>query len=228
MLCRYANIPARLVSGFLPGELKDGVYLVREKHKHIWTEVFFPKIGWITFDATEGSEDVTDYNQNQQQQQTGFLQWLKSNGTRIVIGTLIVALLLFVLRNEILNRLSHRKPKIRTLSERPTTNIEIATLYVEQCNRLKRIGLPRPPALTPDEYNRLLTTRLGTLSPELIAAWQDLTALQNRFRYGAETANESDVAAANSAARAIETALKTIDRKALKQALATPTNPQTA
>lgn len=54
VLLRAEGIPARYVTGFLPGEFNDvgGDYIVRESDAHAWVEVFFPGYGWITFDPT--------------------------------------------------------------------------------------------------------------------------------------------------------------------------------
>ena len=45
-------IPTRLVQGFLPGTVKDGVTTVEIKDAHAWVEVYFPGYGWIPFDPT--------------------------------------------------------------------------------------------------------------------------------------------------------------------------------
>lgn len=60
VMCLYADIPARVVSGFTLAEQdpQTGEYLVREAHRHLWTEVFFEGVGWVPFDATEGAEVV--------------------------------------------------------------------------------------------------------------------------------------------------------------------------
>lgn len=54
VMLRSIGIPARYVTGFLPGEYNDvgGDYIVRESDAHAWVEVFFPDFGWITFDPT--------------------------------------------------------------------------------------------------------------------------------------------------------------------------------
>ena len=51
---RTQGIPARYVTGFLPGEYNDvgGDYIIRESDAHAWVEVYFPGYGWITFDPT--------------------------------------------------------------------------------------------------------------------------------------------------------------------------------
>jgi transglutaminase-like putative cysteine protease len=54
MMLRSIGIPARYVTGFLPGEFNDigGDYIVRESDAHAWVEVYFPDYGWMTFDPT--------------------------------------------------------------------------------------------------------------------------------------------------------------------------------
>jgi transglutaminase-like putative cysteine protease len=54
ILVRSLGIPARYVTGFLPGEYNDvgGDYIVRQSDAHAWVEVYFADAGWITFDPT--------------------------------------------------------------------------------------------------------------------------------------------------------------------------------
>ena len=54
VMLRSIGIPARLASGFLPGEYNpvSGSWTVRRKHYHTWTEAWFPPYGWVEFDAT--------------------------------------------------------------------------------------------------------------------------------------------------------------------------------
>jgi hypothetical protein len=54
VMLRTVGIPARLVTGYLPGEWNDygGYYTVRQRDAHAWVEVYFPRSGWITFDPT--------------------------------------------------------------------------------------------------------------------------------------------------------------------------------
>ncbi len=53
VLLRADSIPARVVTGYLPGARQpDGRFLSRESQAHAWVEVYFPQYGWITFDPT--------------------------------------------------------------------------------------------------------------------------------------------------------------------------------
>ncbi|HEY5595279.1 MAG TPA: DUF3488 and transglutaminase-like domain-containing protein [Nitrospiria bacterium] len=54
LLLRSIGIPARFVTGFLPGEWNEfgKYYTVRQSNAHAWVEVWFPESGWIPFDPT--------------------------------------------------------------------------------------------------------------------------------------------------------------------------------
>lgn len=54
VMARQVGVPARLATGFAPGEYDDvnGRFVVRERDAHAWAEVWFPGVGWIPFDPT--------------------------------------------------------------------------------------------------------------------------------------------------------------------------------
>ena len=54
VLLRAEGVPARVASGFAPGEFDPatGTSTVRENHAHSWVEVYFPRYGWITFEPS--------------------------------------------------------------------------------------------------------------------------------------------------------------------------------
>ncbi|MDP6452016.1 MAG: transglutaminase domain-containing protein [SAR202 cluster bacterium] len=58
LLARASGIPARLVSGYLPGQLDplSGTYVVRHSDAHVWAEIYFDGIGWVPFDSTPRPE----------------------------------------------------------------------------------------------------------------------------------------------------------------------------
>ncbi len=51
---RVAGVPTRYIEGYLmpSKQNKDGLYEVRNTNGHAWVEVYFPEIGWLTFDPT--------------------------------------------------------------------------------------------------------------------------------------------------------------------------------
>lgn len=66
VMARIAGVPARLATGFAPGEWDavGGRFVVREREAHAWAEVWFPEAGWVTFDPTAqvplaGTEEAT-------------------------------------------------------------------------------------------------------------------------------------------------------------------------
>ncbi|MFL5843467.1 MAG: transglutaminaseTgpA domain-containing protein [Solirubrobacteraceae bacterium] len=56
LLLRMGGVPARVSSGFSPGTFDGGrdEWVVRDVDAHSWVEVYFPRLGWVTFDPTPG------------------------------------------------------------------------------------------------------------------------------------------------------------------------------
>jgi hypothetical protein len=54
LMLRSLGIPARLVTGYLGGELNpiEGYYVVRESNSHAWVEAYLQPAGWTVFDPT--------------------------------------------------------------------------------------------------------------------------------------------------------------------------------
>lgn len=68
VLLRALDIPARWVKGFTAGEeldqTEDGqfVYEVTNGNAHSWVEVYFPEVGWVPFEPTQGFENYADFS----------------------------------------------------------------------------------------------------------------------------------------------------------------------
>lgn len=59
LLLRAAGIPARMVTGYAPGEYQSGgYYQVRAKDAHAWPEAYFPGIGWVEFEPTASLDTI--------------------------------------------------------------------------------------------------------------------------------------------------------------------------
>lgn len=56
VLARAANLPARFVAGYAPGEWNPDsrAYIVTAAKSHSWPEVYLPQIGWVAFEPTSG------------------------------------------------------------------------------------------------------------------------------------------------------------------------------
>lgn len=54
VMLRTQGVPARVASGFAPGEVdgQPGTWLIRENNAHSWVEAYFPAYGWITFEPS--------------------------------------------------------------------------------------------------------------------------------------------------------------------------------
>jgi hypothetical protein len=54
VMLRSQGVPARLVTGFIPGDRDPitGVFEVRASDAHAWVETWFPETGWQAFDPT--------------------------------------------------------------------------------------------------------------------------------------------------------------------------------
>lgn len=216
LLCRYANIPARLASGFLTGDIeRDGTYLVREKHKHVWTEVFFPNVGWVEFDATDGAEDISDRS-GKGKRGGSFLAWLMSNGwLPPTLAAVVLTLLGYVLKTELWDRLRPKRSGGEPRIERAPNNISIINTYVNASQALARKGLTRGEAMTPEEYLDMVKEKTGNSAPVVAEALATLTRLHKRYRYGREVASQEDVKAAATALGQLTTALAQMKRGAL-------------
>jgi len=63
VLLRLNGIPSRIVNGFVNGNwnIHGKFYLIRESDAHSWVEVYYPDLGWISFDPTPSASDVSDF-----------------------------------------------------------------------------------------------------------------------------------------------------------------------
>ncbi len=222
MLCRYAGVPARLASGFICGELQhdrttENTYLVREKDKHLWCEVFFPHVGWVTFDATENAPDITDRTQHvASSHRTDFLTWFRSHGILPpLFGAVFILLLGYLLKTELFDRIPMHTIVQKRLQDRPPTNSRIIHIYSAAGRLLARQGLARPGHQTADEYLYSVESLAAAVIPDAVGALSRLTALYTRSQYGAAVATEVEVQESQSAFESIKTALAKVKRGTL-------------
>ena len=219
MLCRYAGIPARLASGFLSGDIdtesKD-TYIVREKHKHVWTEVFFPHIGWVPFDATDGTVDISEHGANVRQTQTNFAKWLMSHGSLpLAVSVVLVVMLGYVVKTEVMDRFRVPRNAGADMASRPAANLQIIVAYAQMEALLARRGLPRMAHQTPDEYAASLSQQIGATLPAVSESAKELTTLYTQFRYGRNVATSGEVERAQQQAASIRENLQAVRERNL-------------
>lgn len=194
VLARYAGIPSRVATGFLAGDPQpDGKFIAREKHRHQWTEIYFPGYGWITFDATEGARDVTGSPDRRKQNRSfwqvltrryGYLPWIL-----VVAAT---SLLLFAIVNELSGR--------RTAGYAPS---RIVRCYLQAVRISQKAGVTRRDWMTPAEY----AAEVQKVIPDVAEPLWALTRLLERSEYG-RGVGEGEVAQAEKYLQAIRSSLK--------------------
>ena len=217
VLCRAVGIPSRIASGFAPGtyEAESQEYVVAEKDKHLWTEVYFPNVGWVTFDATEGAEDISDRGAQQKNKKSqSLLGMLLSRGILPPLALiLMLAMLAYVFKVEVWDRHRPRRLRLEHLGL-PAANLDVIDVYDSACKSLARLGRPRLACVTPAEYLTELTRVLHG-HPEAVRALEALTDLVIRARYGAAALAESDAVEARTQLAALRSAIRPVKGSAL-------------
>ena len=155
VLARLNGIPARLATGFVPGDRDaiTGRYTVREKDAHAWAEVWFPDVGWVGFDPTAQVPLA-----GQDGGESSVVQWLNDHLVQVAAGLLLAALVA-------VPGVRLAKRLVRRLG-RPTPGW--ATVASDRLERIgQKAGRPRAPAETTTVYGAALGE---TLDDERLAA----------------------------------------------------------
>lgn len=208
IMCRQAGIPARWATGFAPGvyDPGDGAYHLRAMDRHAWAEVYFPEYGWIPFDITPA------------QQRNNWLANLRNSWRALVLDKsalpavgLIILLVAYLVKTEVLNRtrLNARKPRWR--SEIATT--EVGQCYQRMCRILARYGHYRYPAMTPLEYASQTNGSIGL--SEVSEVVDFLTAGFVQFRYSNHEPTPEKIETMKSSVQALARTLNKARRERL-------------
>lgn len=147
ILCRELDIPARVVRGYAPGEYdsKTNRWVVREKHYHLWTEVFFSGIGWVPFDAVDGAREV-DAAQVGAAVSVETQSFWRSPWPPVIIDGLALAVVAYIAASWWRSR---RTGPGNGFHDRR----EVVTMYAQFVRSLRRVGCEaRRPEQTPREY----------------------------------------------------------------------------
>jgi transglutaminase-like putative cysteine protease len=155
VLARLNQIPARLVTGFVPAERDPltGVFTVRERDAHAWAEVWFPEVGWVPFDPTAdvplAGEDQGDPT---------IAAWLAEDAVVLMLAVAALALVAGPVRAAVQRRR-------RARSDGPVGWAAHGDRRLDALG--KAIGRPRAPAETATAYGSVLADRYH--DPRLVA-----------------------------------------------------------
>ncbi len=205
VLCRTAGIPARLATGFAPGEHTETGFDIRAMDKHAWAEVYFPGDGWLTFDPTVGSH--TDgsipggLSAHISLWQRARL-WIAANGPMpLVLGAALLLCLAYIAKVEIYDRRrAPRRAGRAPIARAVRARTDLGRQYTHMVHALASLGLPRKPSETPTEYEArilpLLAKREAVLGVPFAAdAVHALTAQFVDARYGGSLGGDTAAAA---------------------------------
>jgi transglutaminase-like putative cysteine protease len=178
VLARSAGIPARLVTGFVPGtpDALTGRFVVRERDAHAWAEIYFPGVGWQGFDPTASVPLVGNSPSG-----GSWLTVARRNAVPLAIAGILVVLVVAATPHVVAAR--------RRRNDRRASWSAGALHRLERAGR--KAGRARVPAETPREYALVLAERLGD---ERLAAVGDTL---DAALYSASGAPEEDRAVAD-------------------------------
>lgn len=194
VLARYAGIPSRVATGFLPGDPQpDGTFVAKEKHRHQWTEIYFPGYGWLLFDPTEGARDVTESDTPNEQMRR---LWQRLTQRYGLLPMLLIFGAISLLAFAVWNELSSRVPRRYAPSQ-------MVRRYLRATAMLGKAGVVRQSWMTPSEY----AEQVQKVFPQAGDAMWALTRLLERSEYGRGVTAE-EIAEADRQLHALRTALK--------------------
>ena len=147
VLARANGIPARLVTGYVPGDQDPvtGLFTVRQRDAHAWAEVWFPEVGWVPFDPTA---DVPLAGADRSQPTVS--EWIQAHLVVLGLGIAAVVLLVGPVRLAI-RRLQARR------AARPVGWAAVASQGLEALGG--RVARPRHPYETASAYGAVLAER---------------------------------------------------------------------
>jgi hypothetical protein len=153
-MLREVGVPARLVTGFVTGDLDPitGRYQVRASDAHAWAEVWFPGVGWQGFDPTASVPLA-----GESAAPTSVFTWLRDHLAIAVVGLAALGAVTMVVIG-LRRRWRARRDRV------------VPSWAAARLADLERIGRgadrPRSPAETPSAYAADLAARLA--EPELV------------------------------------------------------------
>ncbi|NUL83441.1 MAG: transglutaminase domain-containing protein [Armatimonadetes bacterium] len=204
VMCRAVDVPARVARGFLAQtwDPTEGVWIAQDKDRHLWTEVFFPGIGWTPFDATRGAEDITPAlaGAGGEDSEAAMARQSKLRLARLLLNAAIAAVVLFLIGREIWPMFFGRRRRAH-----PASMAE--ELFGEFVQVLRLSGAPDwPETQTPQEHWR-------ASKPNIPRDWEEFRKSGDRFVLAFNRARWGPENGADKAIKAMEESLETMKKQ---------------
>lgn len=215
VMARSLGIPARIATGYAPGEYNPftGLYEVRAEDAHAWVEVYFPGYGWSAFDPTP-TDDATpwEYQSVSNIQGGKALAFLLGKtgeaitpamrpagslirgvasldpASILIVGAIVGGTVLLFLRLRSYTANRRRKPDIRRSVK--VSDARLYSRYSAFISALEKAGLIREPHETPEEFSRRASRELD--EPAVVRLGEIYLYARFRNAVPAEMAGEFD------------------------------------
>ena len=190
VMLRALGIPARLAVGYAPGERNPftGLYEVRASDAHAWAEVWFPGIGWQSFDPT--AEVPLAGEQGRRAAGAGLTSFVAARLPTLPDRAPEIAVTLVVAGIALAGARRVRVLKASRRATRPPTWGEAWLDRLERAGAER--GRPRRPSESVREYVDVL--RRGPLTHE---RWGDAVRIVEWNAYSGERASDAERVAAD-------------------------------
>lgn len=201
ILCRTLGLPARFVTGYLPGRTDDSglVHEVRVADSHAWAEVYLDGFGWVSFDPTpplSSDSFAATVSDLVARSATNLAAWwsraqdlagrqaptlaLGAAGALLLLGTLTV----------------QRRRRYWSLDGPPASpRAKVRFAFAQMTRWLADRGLPRQNWQTPLEYAREARKQF----PACAAPLEQITRRYVRARFAPQEPSDEDLAHARQA-----------------------------
>lgn len=174
VMLRSVGVPARLVTGYVLDTLdpQARAYVVQEKDRSAWVEVYFPEYGWIPFEPNGNRPPIVRPQHpvtipgiirgGQQVQMEGREEELLAQAPSVggssalaisfqTVLLLVLAGLVYLIGRAVIDRLQR-------LNNSPRENIR--RIYADMVRRARLFGVRPDPTITAREFTTLLVQKL--------------------------------------------------------------------
>ena len=190
VMLRSLGVPARLAVGYAPGERNPftGLYEVRASDAHAWAEVWFPGVGWQSFDPT--AEVPLAGEQGRRAAGAGLTSFVAARLPSLPGRTPETVVILVVAGIALAGVRRVRVLRARRRAARPTTWAEAWVDRLERAGEDR--GRPRKPSESVREYVDVLRR-----VPMPHERWGDAVRIVEWDAYSGELASDAERRAAD-------------------------------